>query len=74
MIGVDKMKGLFQIAVLVFLGSYCISVIVGLVMFMIDIFRFHGMETKIKKYDDKLEEALEQSEQSEEKEVDQSVY
>lgn len=63
------MKGLFQIAVLIFLGSYCISVIVGLVMFMIDIFRFHGMETKIKKYDDKLEEALEQSQ----KEGDLSV-
>lgn len=63
------MKGLFQIAVLIFLGSYCISVIVGLVMFMIDIFRFHGMETKIKKYDDKLEEALDQSQ----KEGDLSV-
>ena len=70
-----KMKGLFQIAVLVFLSSYCISVLVGLVMFVIDIFRFHGMEKKIKKYNDKLEEALEQSEQlEEEKEVDQSVY
>ena len=69
------MKGLFQIAVLIFLGSYCISVLIGLVMFVVDVFRFHGMEKKIKKYDDKVEEALEQSEQSvEEKEVDQSVY
>ena len=66
------MKGLFQIAVLIFLGSYCISVLIGLVMFVVDVFRFHGMEKKIKKYDDKLEEALEQS--VEEKEVDQSVY
>lgn len=69
------MKGLSQIAVLIFLGSYCISVLIGLVMFVVDVFRFHGMEKKIKKYDDKVEEALEQSEQSvEEKEVDQSVY
>lgn len=69
------MKGLSQIAVLIFLGSYCISVLIGLVMFVVDVFRFHGMENKIKKYDDKVEEALEQSEQSvEEKEVDQSVY
>lgn len=65
------MKGLFQIAVLVFLSSYCISVLVGLVMFVIDIFRFHNTERKIKKYDTKLEEALEQS--VEEKEVDLSV-
>ena len=63
------MKGLFQLAVLIFLGSYVISVIVGLAMFVIDIFRFHGMENKIKKYDDKTEEALEQSE----KEGDLSV-
>lgn len=69
MIEVIKMKGLFQIAVLVFLGSYCISVLIGLVMFVIDIFHFHGMEKKIKKYDDKLEEVLEQSE----KEGDLSV-
>lgn len=63
------MKGLFQIAVLIFLGSYCISVLIGLVMFVVDVFRFHGMEKKIKKYDDKIEEALEQSE----KEGDLSV-
>ena len=63
------MKGLFQIAVLIFLGSYCISVLIGLVMFVVDVFRFHGMEKKIKKYDDKVEEALEQSE----KEGDLSV-
>ena len=69
------MKGLFQIAVLIFLGSYCISVIVGLVMFVIDIFRFHNVERKIKKYDLKLEEALEQSEQSvEEKGDDKCAY
>lgn len=64
-----KMKGLFQIAVLIFLGSYCISVLIGLVMFAIDVFRFHGVEKKVKKYDTKLEEALEQSE----KEGDLSV-
>ena len=63
------MKGLFQIAVLIFLGSYCISVLVGLIMFVIDIFRFHNTEKKVKKYDTKLEEALEQSE----KEGDLSV-
>ena len=65
------MKGLFQLAVLIFLGSYVISVLVGLIMFVIDIFRFHNTEKKVKKYDTKIEEALEQSE---EKEVDQSVY
>lgn len=64
------MKGLFQIAVLIFLGSYCISVLVGLIMFVIDILRFHGMEKKIKKYDDKIEEALEQSERLVEKKGD----
>ena len=63
------MKGLFQIAVLIFLGSYCISVLVGLIMFVIDIFRFHNAEKKIKRYDTKLEEVLEQSE----KEGDLSV-
>lgn len=63
------MKGLFQIAVLIFLGSYCISVLIGLVMFAIDVFRFHGVEKKVKKYDTKLEEALGQSE----KEGDLSV-
>lgn len=64
-----KMKGLFQLAVLIFLGSYVISVVVGLVVFAIDIFRFHNVEKKVKKYDDKVEEALEQSE----KEGDLSV-
>lgn len=71
------MKGLFQLAVLIFLGSYVISAVVGLAMFVVDVFRFHNVEKKVKKYDLKLEEALEQSEQSEqseEKEVDQSVY
>lgn len=68
------MKGLFQLAVLIFLGSYVISAVVGLAMFVVDVFRFHNVEKKVKKYDLKLEEALEQSEQSvEEKEVDLSV-
>lgn len=44
-------------------------------MFVIDIFRFHNVERKIKKYDLKLEEALEQSEQSvEEKGDDKCAY
>ena len=64
------MKGLFQIAVLIFLGSYCISVLIGLVMFVVDIFRFHNTEKKVKKYDTKLEEALEQSEEKEVEECD----
>ena len=61
------MKGLFQLAVLIFLGSYAISAVVGLAMFVIDVFRFHNVEKKIKKYDLKLEEALEST-----KEVDLS--
>ena len=63
------MKGLFFFFFLIYLGSYCISVLVGLIMFVIDIFRFHNTEKKVKKYDTKLEEALEQSE----KEGDLSV-
>lgn len=50
------MKAILGLLLLIFGISYAVCCFVSVVMFCIDIFRFHPAERKVKQYEEKLEE------------------